>query len=262
MDGQYCICRRGPEGFMLMCELCKEWFHGSCVPLPRTQSGKTVGKGSAGIEAAKELKYLCPLCLRSRRPRLETILSLLVSLQKLPVRLPEGEALQFLTERAMSWQDRARQLLGDPEVVKVLNSLNKPEVQSSESSESSQGASAESLSASAALLRLASIASDLPSAESPTESNGSATANSSTPTTPANERKPGILLSDEKRAVLEDLMMKGDLLEVTLDETDQLWKALRTQRSFEEKERKVSTFIFYSSCSSFLDLHGITAILS
>ena len=36
--------------------------------------------------------------------RLETILSLLVSLQKLTVRLPEGEALQCLTERAMAWQ--------------------------------------------------------------------------------------------------------------------------------------------------------------
>lgn len=59
---------------------------------------------SALAQMAKDSKFLCPLCLRSRRPRLETILSLLVSLQKLPVRLPEGEALQCLTERGMSWQ--------------------------------------------------------------------------------------------------------------------------------------------------------------
>ena len=52
----------------------------------------------------KEGRYLCGYCCRSRRPRLEIILSLLVSLQKLPVRLPEGEALQCLTERAMNWQ--------------------------------------------------------------------------------------------------------------------------------------------------------------
>uniref|UniRef100_A0A7N6A586 [histone H3]-trimethyl-L-lysine(4) demethylase n=1 Tax=Anabas testudineus TaxID=64144 RepID=A0A7N6A586_ANATE len=82
---KFCLCRKTASGFMLQCELCKDWFHGVCVPL-------------------KDSKFLCPLCQRSRRPRLETILSLLVSLQKLPVRLPEGEALQCLTERAMSWQ--------------------------------------------------------------------------------------------------------------------------------------------------------------
>uniref|UniRef100_A0A4W5KUE2 [histone H3]-trimethyl-L-lysine(4) demethylase n=1 Tax=Hucho hucho TaxID=62062 RepID=A0A4W5KUE2_9TELE len=81
---KFCLCRKTASGFMLQCELCKDWFHGACVP--------------------KEAKFLCPLCQRSRRPRLETILSLLVSLQKLPVRLPEGEALQCLTERAMGWQ--------------------------------------------------------------------------------------------------------------------------------------------------------------
>uniref|UniRef100_A0A674C030 [histone H3]-trimethyl-L-lysine(4) demethylase n=1 Tax=Salmo trutta TaxID=8032 RepID=A0A674C030_SALTR len=83
---KFCLCRKTASGFMLQCELCKDWFHGACVP------------------NSKEAKFLCPLCQRSRRPRLETILSLLVSLQKLPVRLPEGEALQCLTERAMGWQ--------------------------------------------------------------------------------------------------------------------------------------------------------------
>uniref|UniRef100_A0A674N2P5 [histone H3]-trimethyl-L-lysine(4) demethylase n=1 Tax=Takifugu rubripes TaxID=31033 RepID=A0A674N2P5_TAKRU len=87
---KFCLCRKTASGFMLQCELCKDWFHGACVPLLQSNS--------------KDSKFLCPLCQRSRRPRLETILSLLVSLQKLPVRLPEGEALQCLTERAMSWQ--------------------------------------------------------------------------------------------------------------------------------------------------------------
>merc|ERR1712083_318766 len=72
----------------------------------------------------KDLKFLCPACLRSRRPRLETILSLLVSLQKLTVRLPEGEALQCLTERAMAWQDRARTVLATPELSAALAKLS------------------------------------------------------------------------------------------------------------------------------------------
>lgn len=101
---KFCLCRKTASGFMLQCELCKDWFHGACVPLPKAGSQKKL-MGSAGCQSnSKEAKFLCPLCQRSRRPRLETILSLLVSLQKLPVRLPEGEALQCLTERAMGWQ--------------------------------------------------------------------------------------------------------------------------------------------------------------
>jgi histone demethylase JARID1 len=78
----------------------------------------------AAVAAARELKFLCPQCLRSRRPRLETILSLLVSLQKLPVRLAEGEALQCLTERAMAWQDRARNALATDELASALAKLS------------------------------------------------------------------------------------------------------------------------------------------
>lgn len=37
-----------------------------------------------------------------------------VWLQKLPVRLAEGEALQCVTERAMAWQDTVRALLTGP----------------------------------------------------------------------------------------------------------------------------------------------------
>ena len=79
---------------------------------------------AAAVQAARDLKFLCPLCLRSRRPRLETILSLLVSLQKLPVRMPEGEALQCLTERAMAWQDKARQVLATDEFATALAKLS------------------------------------------------------------------------------------------------------------------------------------------
>uniref|UniRef100_A0A8C9VV76 Lysine-specific demethylase 5A n=1 Tax=Scleropages formosus TaxID=113540 RepID=A0A8C9VV76_SCLFO len=116
---KFCLCRKTASGFMLQCELCKDWFHGACVPLPKMGSQK---KGLGW--QSKEAKFLCPLCQRSRRPRLETILSLLVSLQKLPVRLPEGEALQCLTERAMSWQDRARQALATDELSSALAKLS------------------------------------------------------------------------------------------------------------------------------------------
>ena len=97
---------------------------GTCVPLPKSANLKNRTSQAAMVQAARDLKFLCPLCLRSRRPRLETILSLLVSLQKLPVRLPEGEALQCLTERAMAWQDRARQALATDELASALAKLS------------------------------------------------------------------------------------------------------------------------------------------
>ncbi|XP_061618826.1 lysine-specific demethylase 5A [Phyllopteryx taeniolatus] len=119
---KFCLCRKTASGFMLQCELCKDWFHGVCVPLPKTGTQKKLGVGWQSN--SKDSKFLCPLCQRSRRPRLETILSLLVSLQKLPVRLPEGEALQCLTERAMSWQDRARRALATEELSSALAKLS------------------------------------------------------------------------------------------------------------------------------------------
>ncbi|XP_049273209.1 lysine-specific demethylase 5A isoform X1 [Rhipicephalus sanguineus] len=141
-QARYCTCHNLFGGHMLQCELCKDWFHASCVPTPKARgaakSGNSGGSSSPGgaagssspgssvfsVASAKESKFLCPACLRSRRPRLETILSLLVSLQKLPVRLPEGEALQCLTERAMSWQDRARQALATDELAAALAKLS------------------------------------------------------------------------------------------------------------------------------------------
>lgn len=76
-----------PCRFMLQCELCKDWFHAACVPLPKNAGAKTKQSPAQQLAAAatREVKFLCPCCLRSRRPRLETILSLLVSLQKLEV---------------------------------------------------------------------------------------------------------------------------------------------------------------------------------
>uniref|UniRef100_A0A9J7ZP95 Lysine-specific demethylase 5D n=1 Tax=Cyprinus carpio carpio TaxID=630221 RepID=A0A9J7ZP95_CYPCA len=122
-----CVCNDPPRPFLHRCHLCKDWFHGGCVPFPSLL-------GSSETNLTKPLcwwdwntRFLCPRCQRSRRPRLETILALLVALQKLPVRLPEGEALQCLTERAINWQGRAKQALDTPEVQRALERLQQVE---------------------------------------------------------------------------------------------------------------------------------------
>lgn len=117
-----CVCAGQPRPPQLRCHLCKDWFHGGCVAFPSLLP-------SSGPQANPlcwwdwDSCFLCPRCQRSRRPRLETILALLVALQRLPVRLPEGEALQCLTERAINWQGRAKEALETPELQRALERL-------------------------------------------------------------------------------------------------------------------------------------------
>ncbi|KAL1020992.1 hypothetical protein UPYG_G00007360 [Umbra pygmaea] len=116
-----CVCGRAPHPPMLRCLLCKDWFHGGCVPFPSLLPSDPLTNPLCWWDW--DSHFLCSRCQRSRRPRLETILALLVALQRLPVRLPEGEALQCLTERAINWQGRAKQALETPELQGALERL-------------------------------------------------------------------------------------------------------------------------------------------
>ena len=33
VDARFCVCRKSAAGFMLQCELCKDWFHGKSQTL-------------------------------------------------------------------------------------------------------------------------------------------------------------------------------------------------------------------------------------
>ena len=273
---QFCVCRKAADGYMLQCELCKEWFHSTCVPLPRTPGSKSSTKNAPSNETCRTLKYLCPLCHRSRRPRLETILSLLVSLQKLPVRLAEGEALQFLTERAMNWQDRVRQFLLGGNVAKVWQKIVLEETLKQEpSTEVSATPSAVTTStllqqnmamAITAHTQKTGIAVEGSAHQAP--ANASVTSSESAPmeidvvgnctqegqkeVNDDTEGNQGIVNDTEKNGCVEtrltqgeideveDYMMEGDLLEVTLDETETLWKILASQRKNSEQKIQVS----------------------
>lgn len=241
----YCVCGQAFYGLMYCCNLCKDWFHTGCInnaPPPSTQPpipNNTIATGNkpvrgpasspvasplspsnpvmiqtSGRSRDREFKYMCELCQRSKRPRLETILTLLVSLQKLPIRLPEGEALQCLTERAMNWQDRARQILATDEVALALECMAKqsgidgrPEGEGGLPFKNTEHAY--------------SSATNLPRVKNLEENLAITTPEVPKPVSPA---PTSVQLQEGTQQRIEELMMEGDLLEVSLDETHFLWR--------------------------------------
>ncbi|XP_054664518.1 lysine-specific demethylase 5C isoform X1 [Grus americana] len=212
-----CVCGQPASPGMLQCQLCRDWFHGACVAWPRLGSQKP---SPAWWEW--DAKFLCPLCQRSRRPRLETILALLVALQKLPVRLPEGEALQCLTERAITWQDRARQLLASPDVAGPLERLAALRHRLH-----GDGTGALRETSRNEQTKVSVENGDAPSPEKngplPSELEALSAAL-------PRLQGPVLELAEGARRPLEELMMEGDLLEVTLDEAQSIWRLLQAAR--------------------------------
>ncbi|KAM4664592.1 lysine-specific demethylase 5C isoform 2-T2 [Discoglossus pictus] len=221
--GCVCVCGEPPGELMLRCELCQDLFHGLCVPGPRlsTHRGTYTSPPLAWWEW--DSRFLCPLCVRSRRPRLQTILSLLVALQKLPVRLPEGEALQCLTERAMSWQDRARRVLATPEIASANTALAerrqrmqhckdpqalRETTRNEQNPVPHENGDSHSENGTCAMPDLDALAALLPRID----------------------RVPILELSLGSRTLLEDLMLEGDLLEVTLEEEQSIWRLLQASQ--------------------------------
>uniref|UniRef100_A0A3Q3WI27 [histone H3]-trimethyl-L-lysine(4) demethylase n=1 Tax=Mola mola TaxID=94237 RepID=A0A3Q3WI27_MOLML len=96
MDLRVCVCRKAPMGAMLQCELCRDAFHSVCV---RDLS-----------DSCETQPWLCPHCRRTEKPPWNKVLDLLASVQLIGVRLPEGEALQYLVERTINWQHRAQEI--------------------------------------------------------------------------------------------------------------------------------------------------------
>uniref|UniRef100_A0A8C7JNN6 [histone H3]-trimethyl-L-lysine(4) demethylase n=1 Tax=Oncorhynchus kisutch TaxID=8019 RepID=A0A8C7JNN6_ONCKI len=223
-----CVCGRAPRPPLLRCHLCKDWFHGGCVPFP-----------SLLLPSAPptnplcwwdwDSRFLCPRCQRSRRPRLETILALLVALQRLPVRLPEGEALQCLTERAITWQGRAKEALDSPEIQGALEKLQElkqkqPHREGEEEEDGKKGNSESTFSPVSDCTPLylhPGVGSLLPLVPS--------------------LKGPVIELSLTTRTQLEELQLEGDLLEVSLDQTSTIHRVL--QAASEPQRHTLQTLI-------------------
>ena len=197
----------GKTNAKIECELCLEYFHPGQISLQQLATGPPAPSSNPGspsrgqpqkkVSSLREIKFLCPTCLVSRRPRLETILSLLVALQKLNVRLAEGDALQCLAERAMAWRSKAEQALATEEVRTAFTKLQ-------------EGAAADTA--------------------------GKGDDDSSSPRRSPVHEVPEVTLGSGTVAALEELMLKGDLLEVSLDESQHIWRLLQATEPRRSKE--------------------------
>uniref|UniRef100_A0AAR2K9Q5 [histone H3]-trimethyl-L-lysine(4) demethylase n=1 Tax=Pygocentrus nattereri TaxID=42514 RepID=A0AAR2K9Q5_PYGNA len=231
-DQLVCVCGGPPRPLVHRCHLCKDWFHGGCVPFP-----SVLGPAEAPLSNILcwwdwDTRFLCPRCQRSRRPRLETILALLVALQRLPVRLPEGEALQCLTERAINWQGRAKQALETPEIqglLERLQELRQTEIKEEKKTDEQQQEEEEKKGNKEEVI----VLSDSEEAEDGVidlteegESQKKDKEKSLVPLVPC-LKGPVIELAPSTRTQLEELQLEGDILEVTLDQTQTIYRLLQ-----------------------------------
>ncbi|XP_051824997.1 lysine-specific demethylase 5C-like isoform X10 [Antechinus flavipes] len=238
-----CLCGLAPVGEgTIQCDLCQDWFHGKCVSTPRPNSPRLLNPMSSVTLAWWEwdTKFLCPLCMRSRRPRLETILALLVALQKLPVRLPEGEALQCLTERAIGWQGRARQALASHDVAMMMARLSELRQWLQQPTGPPPGTACAQFFAPAPVPIRENISSESKLKLSLENGDGTTKLKKTGPVGLSDLdmllsllpqlNGPVLELPEAARAPLEELMIEGDLLEVTLDENHSIWQLLQAGR--------------------------------
>ncbi|KAM5180075.1 lysine-specific demethylase 5B [Mantella aurantiaca] len=208
-DWKVCICQGTPSAPMVQCELCRACFHSSCITAPK--HGSQV--------------WLCPQCHRSKKPPLEKILPLLASLQRLRVRLPEGDALRYLIERTVNWQHRAQHMLSSGEIKLAQERISSSQFynrwqatagQLTETSNVSQSVGATSFSL-------------------PHEWDNRTTYITS-PFSPGRNCIPLNSLNGE----LDELLMEAQLLQVSLPEVQELYLALMTQPSTANPESNLT----------------------
>uniref|UniRef100_S4RQQ0 [histone H3]-trimethyl-L-lysine(4) demethylase n=1 Tax=Petromyzon marinus TaxID=7757 RepID=S4RQQ0_PETMA len=222
-------CGHGDAGLVRQCHQCRAPCHHGCVAPTHRRAGA---------------RALCTRCVRSKRPQMATVLNLLVGLQGLPVRLPEGEALQCLAERAMGWQDRVHQALSQGEVVRALEKLK-----SQPSSHKQQPRKENPNNGSCGTL--ANVSSEHGGNDDPTydlqpltstsctELAQSSVCSSQMTGSRSQQQFHSLLLPPTILAQLEDLLMQGDLIEVSLQETRLLWRLLSSPSSSADQDREV-----------------------
>lgn len=80
--GIWCICRKAEAGLMIECDICHEWYHSSCLKVPRN-----VVRSSSS--------YVCPICNPNETTKKITHLSRQPKLEEITELLESGDSLKF-----------------------------------------------------------------------------------------------------------------------------------------------------------------------
>eukprot|EP00729_Bicosta_minor_P002733 gene2733-2203_t len=94
-DAKFCLCKTQTSGFMICCEVCEDWFHGSCVGITEKASKKS----DAG-------RFICRNCCRSRRPKPDSVERMIKAAALLNIRMPEVPVLEAYVEAVRGWGKR------------------------------------------------------------------------------------------------------------------------------------------------------------
>ena len=135
--------------------------------------------------------------------------------------MPEGEALTYLADRALAWQQRAEKALKSDEVVIELKKFKELELQNNGNHSKNKELE------------------ESENSESESDLDGQ-------PKLSAVKKIPEVKLSGKTQTLLEDLLLEGELMEVSMDENQQIWKLLQVKYSKKNpKFSKNSIFIYF-----------------
>ncbi|KAJ1969572.1 hypothetical protein IWQ62_000535 [Dispira parvispora] len=102
----YCVCRQPEQGFMVECDICREWYHGGCLKLSRRQT-------------KAQSYFICPICdplhvdmpHPTKRPSLDILIAHAQEGEKLPFVTLELDPLVTIILDMSKFRERIQQAL-------------------------------------------------------------------------------------------------------------------------------------------------------
>ncbi|ESO06395.1 hypothetical protein HELRODRAFT_160565 [Helobdella robusta] len=142
-DSLYCFCKQPLSLDMIQCFLCCNYFHISCqqnnqIASTISSNAVTTNKREAVETSAQptsvysssstsntvfQSRYYCINCCHSKRPALDDVYQLLVILLLVPLRIIEGQLLEMLVDRVSSWMNRLKEYLQSDECRPAISHL-------------------------------------------------------------------------------------------------------------------------------------------
>ncbi|XP_054168753.1 lysine-specific demethylase 5C-like isoform X2 [Oppia nitens] len=243
---KFCICGKEEDEWMVECQLCFDWFHNKCIQNSQSlymRKKQQINQQILPNDWPQPQQHMiCDLCSRGKRPKVDSIVNLLCSLQKLPVRLLEGELLQCLAERAIKWQNKLQSVRNSHSdldaAYKRIEKLQSDSNRESQQTDKTDDLATEEATAQALLALQRSqptVNLEIQSPNTSTIASNDSIISSQELSPLKNKRKsplvlraeavaqPIIELSAQSLEVLSELLFEVNCLEVSLEETSNLW---------------------------------------